>query len=54
MSEYYWLDLKRLNEIYRYKGEEFGLEVANKFNIYPESIPRPNGCQKLAVTWRET
>jgi hypothetical protein len=39
VREYYWLDLKCLNEIYRYKGEEFGLEVANKFNIYPESIP---------------
>lgn len=39
VREYYWLDLKRLNEIYRYKGEEFGKEVANKFNIYPESIP---------------
>lgn len=39
MREYYWLDLQRLNEIYRYKGEEFGKEVANKFNIYPDSIP---------------
>jgi len=39
VREYYWLDLQRLNEIYRYKGEEFGKEVANKFNIYPDSIP---------------
>ncbi len=39
VREYYWLDLQRLNEIYRYKGEEFGKEVANKFNIYAESIP---------------
>ncbi len=39
VREYYWLDFQRLNEIYRYKGEEFGKEVANKFNIYPESIP---------------
>jgi len=38
VREYYWLDLQRLNEIYRYK-EEFGKEVANKFNIYSESIP---------------
>lgn len=39
VREYYWLDLKRLREIYRYRGEEFGLEIANTFNIYPESIP---------------
>lgn len=39
VREYYWLDLKRLSEIYRYKSDEFGKEVANKFNIYPESIP---------------
>jgi Alkaline and neutral invertase len=39
VREYYWLDLKRLSEIYRYKSNEFGQEVANKFNIYPESIP---------------
>ncbi|MBD2357292.1 glycoside hydrolase 100 family protein [Tolypothrix sp. FACHB-123] len=39
VKEYYWVDINRVNEIYRYKGEEFGKEVANKFNIYPESIP---------------
>ncbi len=39
VREYYWLDLKRLSEIYRYKSDQFGQEVANKFNIYPESIP---------------
>jgi glycogen debranching enzyme len=39
VREYYWLDLQRLNEIYRYQSEEFGKEVANKFNIYAESIP---------------
>ncbi len=36
---YYWLDIKRLNDIYRYRGEEFGETAVNKFNIYPESIP---------------
>jgi len=25
-----------LNEIYRYKGEEFGEAAMNKFNIYPD------------------
>ncbi|MBW4686737.1 MAG: glycoside hydrolase 100 family protein [Komarekiella atlantica HA4396-MV6] len=39
LREYYWIDLNRLNEIYRFQGEEFGKEVANRFNIYAESIP---------------
>jgi glycogen debranching enzyme len=39
IREYYWLDLPRLNEIYRYRGEEFGTSAINKFNIYPDSIP---------------
>ncbi|WP_414528538.1 glycoside hydrolase 100 family protein [Nodularia chucula] len=39
VRNYYWIDLQRLSEIYRYKGDEFGKEVANKFNIYAESIP---------------
>ena len=39
IRKYYWLDIKRLNEIYRYRGEEFGETAVNKFNIYPESIP---------------
>ncbi|MGB3692615.1 MAG: glycoside hydrolase 100 family protein [Spirulinaceae cyanobacterium] len=36
---YYWLDLKKINQIHRYKGEEFGESVVNTFNIYPDSIP---------------
>ncbi|WP_277876877.1 MULTISPECIES: glycoside hydrolase 100 family protein [Fischerella] len=39
IREYYWIDPSRLNEIYRFKGDEFGKEVANRFNIYPDSIP---------------
>jgi hypothetical protein len=39
LREYYWIDLKRLNEIYRFEGDELGAEVANRFNIYAESIP---------------
>lgn len=39
IRKYYWLDFQRLNEIYRYKGEEFGETVMNEFNIYPGSIP---------------
>jgi hypothetical protein len=40
LREYYWLDFKHLNEIYRYKKEEFGDRAVNQFNIYPESIPQ--------------
>ena len=36
---YYWLDMDRLNQIYRYRVEEFGLQVTNWLNIYPDSIP---------------
>jgi hypothetical protein len=39
IRQYYWIDLKRLNEIYHFRGEEFGETAINKFNIYPESIP---------------
>ncbi|WP_455211734.1 glycoside hydrolase 100 family protein [Kaarinaea lacus] len=39
MRAYYWVDRKRLNEMHRYQGEEFGLEVVNVLNVYPESIP---------------
>jgi len=36
---YYWLDLPRLNQIYRYGVEEYGPAAVNKFNIHPEAIP---------------
>ena len=39
LRDYYWLDLKKLNQIHRYQSEQFGESVVNKFNIYPESIP---------------
>lgn len=39
MRKYYWIDLQRLNEIYRYKGEEFGDMAMNRFNVYPDTIP---------------
>lgn len=39
VRKYYWVDLKRLNEIYRYKGEEFGDTAMNRFNVYPDTIP---------------
>lgn len=37
--EYYWVDLDRLNQIYRFEVDQYGENIANKFNIYPESIP---------------
>lgn len=39
VRRYYWIDLQRLNEIYRYKGEEFGEMVINRYNVYPVTIP---------------
>jgi glycogen debranching enzyme len=39
IREHYWLDLGRLNEIHRFRTEEFGHDIANPLNIYPESIP---------------
>ncbi|KAK8968087.1 Alkaline/neutral invertase CINV2 [Platanthera guangdongensis] len=39
IREYYWVDIKKINEIYRYKTEEYSSDAANKFNIYPEQIP---------------
>lgn len=39
IREYYWVDMKKINEIYRYKTEEYSSNAANKFNIYPEQIP---------------
>ncbi|KAL2464233.1 Alkaline/neutral invertase C [Forsythia ovata] len=40
MREYYWVDMKKINEIYRYKTEEYSTDAVNKFNIYPDQIPR--------------
>ncbi|KAL6535666.1 nuclear integrity protein 1 [Orobanche minor] len=39
IREYYWLDMKKINEIYRYETEEYSTEATNKFNIYPDQIP---------------
>ena len=35
----YWLDLEKLNVIYRYHPEEYGEDALNQFNIYADSIP---------------
>ncbi|MBW4431958.1 MAG: glycoside hydrolase 100 family protein [Pelatocladus maniniholoensis HA4357-MV3] len=39
IRKHYWIDLNRLNTIYHYKGEEYGKEAVNKFNIYVDSLP---------------
>ncbi|KAK3147418.1 hypothetical protein QOZ80_3BG0282130 [Eleusine coracana subsp. coracana] len=39
IREYYWVDMRKINEIYRYKTEEYSHDAINKFNIYPEQIP---------------
>ncbi|MDB9373796.1 glycoside hydrolase 100 family protein [Nodularia sphaerocarpa] len=42
IRHHYWIDMKRLNVIYRFKGEEYGESAVNQFNIYPDSIPYAN------------
>ncbi|GAB4844614.1 Alkaline/neutral invertase cinv2 [Ancistrocladus abbreviatus] len=39
IQSYYWLDFTQLNNIYRYKTEEYSHTAVNKFNVIPESIP---------------
>lgn len=39
LRENYWLDIDRLNVIYRYQVEEYGEQALNQFNIYSDSIP---------------
>ncbi|XP_022979724.1 alkaline/neutral invertase A, mitochondrial-like [Cucurbita maxima] len=39
IREYFWVDKNKLNEIYRYRTEEYSTDAVNKFNIYPEQIP---------------
>ncbi|KAL9238156.1 hypothetical protein vseg_012622 [Gypsophila vaccaria] len=38
MRTYYWLDLKQLNSIYRFKTEEYSHTAVNKFNVMPDSL----------------
>ncbi|GLT30692.1 hypothetical protein SLA2020_054830 [Shorea laevis] len=39
MRSYFWLDKKQLNDIYRYKTEEYSHTAVNKFNVMPDSLP---------------
>ncbi|XP_073152460.1 probable alkaline/neutral invertase F [Henckelia pumila] len=39
IRNYYWIDFTQLNNIYRYKTEEYSHTAVNKFNVIPESIP---------------
>ncbi|CAN6483014.1 unnamed protein product [Victoria cruziana] len=39
LRNYFWLDFQKLNNIYRYKMEEYSHTAVNKFNVNPESIP---------------
>lgn len=38
MRNYFWLDFQQLNDIYRYKTEEYSHTAVNKFNVIPDSI----------------
>ena len=39
IREHYWLDIQRLNVIYRYQVEQYGETALNQFNLYSDSIP---------------
>jgi hypothetical protein len=39
IRQHYWIDINRLNAIYRFKSEEYGKGAVNLFNIYADSIP---------------
>lgn len=39
IRQHYWIDINRLNAIYRFKGEEYGKAAVNLFNIYADSLP---------------
>ncbi len=39
IRQHYWIDINRINTIYRYKVEQYGETVINQFNIYSDSIP---------------
>jgi hypothetical protein len=39
IRQHYWIDINRLNAIYRFKGEEYGKTAVNLFNVYADSIP---------------
>jgi hypothetical protein len=39
VRQYYWLDFPKVNQMYRYKTDEYSRDAANKFNVFPDSIP---------------
>ncbi|KAB5557678.1 hypothetical protein DKX38_008587 [Salix brachista] len=39
MRNYFWLDMKQLNDIYRYKTGEYSHTTVNKFNAMLDSLP---------------
>ncbi|KAL5129786.1 putative alkaline/neutral invertase B [Glycine soja] len=39
LRSYFWLDLKQLNNVYRFKTEEYSHTAVNKFNVIPDSLP---------------
>jgi len=39
IRQHYWIDINRLNAIYRFRSEEYGKGAVNLFNIYVDSLP---------------
>lgn len=40
IHENYWIDKARMERMCTFGQEEFGIDVANKYNIYPASVPK--------------
>ena len=39
VGEYYWLDREGLDRLHAHEQDEYGEEIVNVFNVFPDSIP---------------
>ncbi len=39
VARYYWMDAKRLSDLRHMERDQYGEEVVNVFNVFPEAIP---------------
>lgn len=39
LHDAYWLDIERINTIYRYSTDQYGDDAVNRFNVRPDNIP---------------
>ncbi|KAK7329603.1 hypothetical protein VNO77_23773 [Canavalia gladiata] len=52
MREYYWFDMKKIEEIYLYKTEEYSNDAVNKAHYtFSKPVPAVCYCHSLAVAY---